>query len=967
MTDVDSLRLKIKGDASGAIRSINNLCKALDRLKGVADGGSGLSKVTGEMDKLSNTLSGLSKISDLTKNLGKLSKVTSKFGNTNINLTSTINASALSFGNLTTKALASLYVLKRVGNTIASWINKSNEYSENLNLFRVSMGEYADAAQEYAEKVGELMGIDPSTWMRNQGVFMTLGTGFGVATDRAAKMSEQLTQLGYDISSFFNISVEDAMTKLQSGFAGELEPLRRLGYDLSQAKLEAVAFSLGIDKTFKSMTQAEKAQLRYYAIMTQVTHIQGDMARTLEAPANQMRIFKAQVEMAGRALGNIFIPVLNKILPYAIAAVKVLRTLADIIASLAGFTLPDMDFSSSSGATGDIAEDLNEATGSATKLRKTLLGVDELNVLPDTSGGGSGVDASGGGGFDFNLPTYDFISETTTNRVNEIVTKMKEWLGITDDIDTWAELLETKLGTILSIVSMIGTAFTSWKIAKIAGQISSLVTSTEKLTKLKAAMSAFWSTFKTASGIFLILAGIKLLVSGIQDAINGSKELETALSIVGGILAIGAGIALLVGGWVPLLVAAGVAIVSMVVMYWDEVVAIWNQVATWFDTYVIQPVTQFFSNLWTTVSGFFVNLWNDIVAIWNIVATWFDENVIQPVVAAFTWWWDKVSSAASACWDFIVKIFSPIVEWWSKLFKSVWQTVSDVFYNIGVIASGCWEIIKAVWSIFTEWFREKIEPVRELFEFLWLALKVGALLAWDWIKNAFSVAANWFNDKIIKPLCDLFEVLWLFLRVGAVVAWDAIKTTFSKVAEFFSNIFSKAWAGVVKVFSIAGEIFVNIKDAILSAFKVVVNGLIKGLNAIIAVPFNGINRALRAIKNINILGLTPFSNLREISVPVIPYLAGGGVVDAGQMFVANEAGPELVGNVGRKTTVMNNDQIVESVSRGVYQAVVQAMAQSSGNQVVEAKVNDKVLFEVVVNRNRQETLRTGYSPLLGGV
>ena len=99
----------------------------------------------------------------------------------------------------------------------------------------------------------------------------------------------------------------------------------------------------------------------------------------------------------------------------------------------------------------------------------------------------------------------------------------------------------------------------------------------------------------------------------------------------------------------------------------------------------------------------------------------------------------------------------------------------------------------------------------------------------------------------------------------------------------------------------------------------------------------------------------------------LPRLADGGMVSTGQMFIAREAGPEMVGSIGNRTAVANNDQIVESVSRGVYQAVVAAMGSSRGDQVVEAKVNDKVLFEVVVSRARQETVRTGYNPLLGGV
>jgi hypothetical protein len=209
--------------------------------------------------------------------------------------------------------------------------------------------------------------------------------------------------------------------------------------------------------------------------------------------------------------------------------------------------------------------------------------------------------------------------------------------------------------------------------------------------------------------------------------------------------------------------------------------------------------------------------------------------------------------------------------------------------------------------------------------------------------------------------------MWTGFVDGAKSAWEGIKSVFGTVGSFFKTTFQNAWSGVVKVFSVAGEIFTDIKDGIVTAFKSIVNSLIKGINKVVSIPFDGINSALRKIRDIKILGVSPFSDLKTISIPAIPYLAQGGVVDAGQVFVANEAGPELVANVGRKTAVMNNDQIVESVSRGVYQAVVQAMGSSRGDQVVEAKVNDKVLFEVVVSRARQETMRTGYNPLLGGV
>lgn len=116
-------------------------------------------------------------------------------------------------------------ILQRATQFLTKTISLSNEYVEDMNLFSVAMGKYADSAYEYAEKVSAIMGIDPAAWMRNQAIFMTLADGFGVTSERAEIMSRNLTQLGYDLSSFFNISTEDSMQKLQSGISGELEPL----------------------------------------------------------------------------------------------------------------------------------------------------------------------------------------------------------------------------------------------------------------------------------------------------------------------------------------------------------------------------------------------------------------------------------------------------------------------------------------------------------------------------------------------------------------------------------------------------------------------------------------------------------------------------------------------------------------------------------------------------------------------
>lgn len=404
------------------------------------------------------------------------------------NLSAANGKASMSYVNLAAKIGIAVVAMKRIASVIAGWITKSNEYVESLNLFTVSLGEYAAEAQKYAENVAEIMGIDPAEWLRNQGVFMTLATGFGVVNDRAYTMSKNLTQLGYDLSSFFNISYEDAFQKLQSGISGELEPLRRLGYDLSVARLQQEALNLGITKSVNAMTQAEKAELRYYAIMTQVTTAQGDMARTLEAPANQLRILQAQVNQAARALGNIFIPMLNAVLPYAIALAKVIRLIANAIASLFGFALPEIDYSGIGATVGgvadstqDIGDGLGDATKKAKELKNALLGIDELNIISppeDTSGSGAGgIGDIGGGGLGFDLPTYDFLDGAISSKVDEIVQKMKEWLGLNKEIDSWADLFDTRLGKILLTVGAIGAGLAAWKIAKSVADFVKYITS----------------------------------------------------------------------------------------------------------------------------------------------------------------------------------------------------------------------------------------------------------------------------------------------------------------------------------------------------------------------------------------------------------------------------------------------------------------------------------------------------------
>lgn len=413
-------------------------------------------------------------------------------------------------------------VTNALGNTIGGWIEKSNAYVENLNLFTVSLGEYAEEAQEYAETVGELMGIDPSDWLRAQGIFNTLATGFGVASDKASTMSKNLTQLSYDISSLYNINVSDAMTKLQSAFSGELEPVRRLGYDLSQTKLQAIAYANGIDMLVSEMTQAEKSMLRYYALMTQVTVVQGDMARTLNAPANQLRIFSAQLEQAKRALGNIFIPALNAVLPYLTAFLIVLRKVANEIAMFLGFELPEIDYSDVNNLGSGIDDNFDDATASAKKLKNQVAGFDELNILNQDAGAGIG-DNLGGLRFDLDVPEYDFLKGLTESKANKI-----------------AEKLEEPFRNILSLVSKIGAGILAWKIGE--GVIGFANT-------LKGLNMSELNNLRVPVGLTLSVTGLAFAFEGAKaigygDATLGDyikTAVGSALGLAGALIAFGTG------------------------------------------------------------------------------------------------------------------------------------------------------------------------------------------------------------------------------------------------------------------------------------------------------------------------------------------------------------------------------------------------------------------------------------------
>ena len=875
-----------------------------------------------EMQKVSNGFSAFpSKIQKLITSTEKYNASARKATTTTGKFTSGLKA-------LNVAAVAITF--RKIGHFIAQAVTESNKYQEDLNLFTVALGQYADEAKEYAEYVSDIMGIDPAQWLRNQGIFNTLLTGFGDAAERAQLMSQNLTQLGYDLSSYANIPIEEAMLKLQSGISGELEPLRRLGYDLSQAKLQQTALNLGIKESVANMTQAEKAELRYYAIMTQVTTAQGDMARTLEAPANQLRILQAQLTQAARAIGNIFIPALNAILPYAIAVVQVIREIANALANLAGFKLTEVDYSGVNSAAvgaGSLADNLDDAAGAAKKLKQYTAGFDELNVFAPNTGSGSGAGAGGAGGFDFDLPTYDFLGDAVQTRIGEIKKMIEDTLA---EITTIVSGFMLAVGAILVVtgvniplgvglmaagaVGLAATVGLNWT-AMSSELASTLALITGVVGGFLLALGAImaFSGANLPLGIALMaLGGASLVSAAVINWHNSDQHLTDALTTLTGVLA---GASLAVGAMLAFTgVATGLGIALMAVGAVTLVSAAalnWNSI----PDALASPL----SRVGLLVSGATLAL-GAILAFSGCMPLGIALMAIgaTSLVSVMALNWNGLSDEIQN----VIAIITTVV---SVAFLAIGAALAfsgaNIPLGLALLAAGAVTMGTAImpnWNDLSDNVQQKISMITTVVGGALLA--VGAILA---------------LSGVALPLgLGLMAAGALSLGAVATLNWDFVVNSIKKVVSVITGILSGALIvlGVLLCLSGAG---VGLGLAVLAAglslsyaawtlddnpitrfvrqmansIIGLVNGVIDAINDMFHIQFNGLS----------VMGITliPAFDIRLVDIPHIPFFEDGGFPNEGQLFIAREAGAEMVGAMGRRTAVANNDQIVEGISAGV--------------------------------------------------
>lgn len=340
--------------------------------------------------------------------------------------------------------------IKRVLSTIYSLYDSAASYEEALNLYTVALGEYAEEGSKWAKKISDALYLDPTNIMQYTGGLYNLVQGLGVGSDAAYVMATNLTQLSYDMSSYLNIDVQSAFEKLQSAITGQSRAVASAGIAMQQASLQELAYTLGINKKVRTMSQAEKTYLRYIQILNSTKNMQGDLARTIITPENALRVIKTQFTLLGRAIGQVFIPIVLKAIPYVMALTNTLTALANKLANWAGYKLADIDYSNLKLADTAMEELGETATGTGESISRTLAAFDDLNVVESKSKGSGGTGGNG----------------SALGELEEYITGYDMLNGITSQFDENVSTASQNLKKLWAITKPILAAITGVKIIK---------------------------------------------------------------------------------------------------------------------------------------------------------------------------------------------------------------------------------------------------------------------------------------------------------------------------------------------------------------------------------------------------------------------------------------------------------------------------------------------------------------------
>lgn len=908
-------------------------------------------------------------------------------------------------------ALAAAFGVKKLVNFGKQCIELGSDLNEVQNVVDVTFTSMSENVDKFAKNAAASFGLSETMAKKYTGTFGAMAKSFGFSEKAAYDMSTSLTGLAGDIASFYNISQDEAYTKLKSVFTGETETLKELGVVMTQNALDAYAMANGFGKTTKSMSEAEKVALRYEFVQSKLNAAAGDFSRTSGSWANQVRILTLQFESLkatiGQGLINVFTPVI-RVVNILIGRLSTLaesfknltsyfssgnnssaeknaKKTTDKVKNLANSFSNANSAANNMGSTGQKAmSKVGKAAEKASKKMRTLMGFDQINKLSenaDTSGSSGGSGGSGGssgvGAVDMS-GTEDVASSTSNNsgklkplpKIYENLAKSigkfkkacSELAGVIQSGLKWAyenvlkplgkwtisklapKILDVFSGAIRVVTSVLKVfapfakllfenflkpiaKFTGGIIikfldllAKALNKVADFINKHQKkISDFIPVIASLFTAFKVGNFIKDVVANFETF-GGIVKSLFGKSIFgkgaglvkKLAMAFLGLPLPVKIAIAVFAG-----LVAAGIAIYKN----WDKIKD------------GLKKLEKVFKKNWSKI-----------------------ESSVKKAVGKIMGYVDKVKNIPKDLKKLFKNKIEGVEEWFSGIkdgfvdtlknlkdsvpdMDDLKQAISDKIGEISAKVEAAVSLVKSGWKDLKGFVGDKVEAAVSLVEGIGKKIEDfgGNVTAWVQRKSSDAIRkiTEWSGDiaayvqrKSAQGIAAITE--WS----GNISAW--VQRRSAKGIRELSD-----WGGTVTAYvkRVLAKGQKKLQAAFGGTIKVGVKLIKKGWKSLKSWIGDKLN------VNVNVGKKASGGILIGNTWKKIQQYASGGLPNQGQMFIAREAGPELVGTISGHTSVMNNDQIVSSVSSGVAQAVSSVMskiAQSLYSAISNLKIESKL-------------------------
>ena len=809
------------------------------------------------------TTSGTAGVKKLTSGFNALATAAKSVGNTIKGtfkgMSSTISSLASNLGILGSSL--------SLGNVLGEAITKSNEYIESLNLFKVAAGDMQAEMQANIDVLEHYGGLAPSTLMTAAGTFKLLATEMGVASNKAATMSNSLTNAAVDLSSLFNKDFQTVMEDLESGMQGMTRAVRKYGIDISEAALAETAAAYGIQKSVENMSQAEKMQLRYATIIRQTSLAQTDFARTIQTPANMLKILKEQVLEVGRAIGNVFQPVLQTILPVLIKFTLAIKTVISALATLVGYKAPDTAapdagaYKDAAAGAGAVADNTAEAAKQQKKLNNLMGGFDEINAMQDPNASSGSAGGGGGGGADLGieLPTYDNLLA-----LSDFMPKLKEEADqIANSFMAWLAPIQTAFATVQSAWAPVSTAFSNFATAVLPTVSSGFQ------TIITGGIFSFLSSLGTA--LNTILPPLTSLANTLLPVLANS--FNTVATVAGTLVEV---FATVLAGVMPSMESLGTAfhndllqplikgISTIAKTAGPSLITLFstlnNTMATVIST-VGPPLTQLFTTLGTTLLPMICTLLSNLISTILPPLATFLAGIIEALNPFITTIMPIINellgvvvtilgNLLNALLPPLLEIIQIAIEAITPLLEAVLPPLIDLISHLGDFLT---ELIEAIMPPLIELFEALIVPLSDILS----ALLPPLIECVDRLLAAIMPLLTNVLPPLIKIVTSLIKPIMQIIEECLVPLLGIIITILTPILEVVINIIEILLAVllpiidvIVSIIDFALQPFITILKVIIDVVKLVVDIVVQVFNRIKDVVMGVIRNIITIFQNV---------------------------------------------------------------------------------------------------------------------